>query len=414
MADLAAALAAATADVEVMRGPVEPTETTVAATKSSAEARDVEAMGESRDVDDSDSSSSSSEDSSSDSDSDGDTEELRKKILDKLDEGEDGEDEGAIPSFPKTKNEVLPDEVTGAPVPKIIVEDGMAIEKVGFVMNVMDGKNALVQTEVDSVAPMDQGSVLCVLREKDRSRITLGVVDDIFGPIGRPLYVVRMPDDADEILELLRENAEVEVFSVSEMVKAIDPNKLDRRGSDASNRYDEEVEDDERDFSDDEAEAQAKRNRKRSQANSKPRRRVQIPNSEGPRPRQRATGTAYHNQTPLQPFGQPPFPPQQQHHYPQQYPPPMLMPMMYAPPQGNHGMYPQQHAMMGMPYAMPPGRGYPIAPLMPQMHYAPTHQQQPPWPRGGHPAPPRPNMPLPSYFRPPPNASPKHDKTQQQ
>ena len=184
MADLAAALAAATADVEVMRGPVEPTETMVAATKSLAETRDVEAMEESGDNDDSDSSSSSSEDSSSESDSDGDTKELHQKIRDKLDEGDDGEDEGAIPSFPRTKNEVLPNEVTGAPVPKIIVEDGMAIEKIGVVLNVMDGKNALVQTEADSVAPMDQGSVLCVLREKDRSRVTLGVVDDIFGALG--------------------------------------------------------------------------------------------------------------------------------------------------------------------------------------------------------------------------------------
>ena len=267
MADLAAAFAAAHADSQVLQEDVEPIRERKTDPNVVKSERPPNNDG---DVSADDSSSSSDGTSSSDSE---DSEEDRETLYDEINAGIGGDgseydDEelksGAIPSFPKTKNEILPHELHKEIKP-IVLEDEMTIEKVGAVMNLVDDSTVLVQTQDNGQAPLDQGSILCVLQGDKKTRLPLGSVDEIFGPIGKPLYVVRLThgsDEAEELRKILKVNPSIDVYSVKEMAKVIDPNKLDRRGSDASNRYDEEVDDGEKDFSDDEEEARARRERR--------------------------------------------------------------------------------------------------------------------------------------------------------
>ena len=277
MADLAAAFAAAHhADSQVLQKDIEPT----LSRKSEPSIAEADyTPNDAGHVSADDSSSSSEESSSSESE---DSEDDREALYDEIKAGLDGTDSdneepksAAIPSFPKTKNEILPHEVEKEMKP-IVLEDEMTIEKVGVVMNLVDDSTVLVQTQDNGQAPLDQGSILCVLQEDKKSRLPLGSVDEIFGPIGKPLYVVRLTHgstEAEEVLKILKVNPSIDVYSVKEMAKVIDPNKLDRRGSDASNRYDEEVDDGERDFSDDEEEARAKTGKEKYEERRERRRR---------------------------------------------------------------------------------------------------------------------------------------------
>ena len=93
----------------------------------------------------------------------------------------------------------------------------------------------------------------------------MGVIDEIFGPVNQPMYVVRAPTGAtlNSVLENMDEmKTRLDVYVVK-YAQQIDPRKLDTKGSDASNRYDEEVGEDEQDYSDDEKEAIAKGKKKK-------------------------------------------------------------------------------------------------------------------------------------------------------
>jgi H/ACA ribonucleoprotein complex non-core subunit NAF1 len=423
MADLAAAFAAAHADTQVLQEDVEPT----VRVKPDAGPETDHPIQPTEDVDedDAESSVSDSEDSSSESESEGseeDRETLYNEVNAGIAEDSDAAQADAIPSFPKTKNEILPHE-TGKrdeDPQTIVLEDEMTIEKVGVVMNIVDDTTVLVQTQDNGQTPLDQGSILCVLREKDQSRLPLGSVDEIFGPIGKPLYVVRVArgcEEGEEVLQLLKGNPGTAVYSVKEMAKVIDPNKLDTRGSDASNRYDEEVDDTEQDYSDDEEEARAKRarrNRRKGESadgagNNAPRRRVRV--NRRPQQQQHASqpsnahyGQHHRNQAPRAYSGGRGHisqPPPMGYHQPgsqgQSYPPPMLQPpSAYARPgmQYNNPQFvrppPYNQFMMGQ-HVMPPqqgfyGRGWPQQQYYPQQQFfrpPPMHPKAPAPPKKG-------------------------------
>ncbi|KAM3076847.1 hypothetical protein ACMFMF_004763 [Clarireedia jacksonii] len=171
--------------------------------------------------------SSSDDSSSEDSDEDGENSykllspEEQARILMEGDGGSD--DEGAAKGAKgtgaqvRTKNEI-PEEVI--PKPDVTITPEMPIQELGNVETMVDGVVLIKAKTSGEYRVLKEESVLCL---EDRS--VIGVVSDTLGRVEQPLYCA---------------------------LKAY-------KGSDASNLHDEEVGDEEMEFSDDEAEAEHKR-----------------------------------------------------------------------------------------------------------------------------------------------------------
>ncbi|KAI9054938.1 hypothetical protein LZ554_002081 [Drepanopeziza brunnea f. sp. 'monogermtubi'] len=205
------------------------------------------------------SSEESSDDSSSDESDEGDnayklmSPEEQARILMEGDGGSD--DEGASKSKGtgtqlRTKNEV-PDVVV--PKPDVTITPEMPIVEVGNVEHIVESTLVIKAKTSGEFRCLESGSVLCL---EDRS--VIGVVAEILGPVQKPLYSV-MFTNAGEIAQAgLSLGTKVfysekhSTFVFTQALKAF-------KGSDASNLHDEEVGDEEMEFSDDEAEAEHKR-----------------------------------------------------------------------------------------------------------------------------------------------------------
>ncbi|KAL9027403.1 MAG: hypothetical protein Q9196_004068 [Gyalolechia fulgens] len=207
--------------------------------------------------------------SSSDSDSDSSTsssEGSDYKMLDPEEEArrlmqEDGgsEDEGkgskAASGPLRTLNE-KPDEIV--PKPQIEVTAAMAIAELGAVEHVVEN-SILIKAKVSGERQaLENGSLLCL---QDRS--VIGVIAETLGQVRQPYYAVRFTN-ATAIAEAGLSKG-TSVFYVEQHARYIFTQNLKAlKGSDASNIHDEEVGDDELEFSDDEAEAEHKRKLKQA------------------------------------------------------------------------------------------------------------------------------------------------------
>ncbi|KAL2061007.1 hypothetical protein VTL71DRAFT_9059 [Oculimacula yallundae] len=204
------------------------------------------------------SSDDSSSDDSSDESEDGDnaykllSPEEQARILMEGDGGSDdegGKAKGAGSQL-RTKNEV-PDVIV--PKPDVVITADMPIMEVGNVEHIVENVVVIKARTSGENRALESGSVLCL---EDRS--VIGAVAEILGPVQKPLYSV-MFTNAGEIAEAgLSLGTKVfysekhSTFVFTQALKAY-------KGSDASNLHDEEVGDEEMEFSDDEKEAEHKR-----------------------------------------------------------------------------------------------------------------------------------------------------------
>ncbi|KAI9746233.1 MAG: hypothetical protein M1818_000914 [Claussenomyces sp. TS43310] len=211
--------------------------------------------------DSSDDSSDDSDDSSSSEDSDaGEGYELlspeeQARILMQGDGGSD--DEGGTGKGGKgtgaqlrTKNEV-PEEVI--PKPDVVITPEMTIKELGTVEAIVESILLIKATTSGEYRVLESGSVLCIA---DRS--VIGVVAETLGRVQQPLYSVRFTNAAEIAAAGLSVGTKVfysEQHSTYVFTEALRAYK----GSDASNLHDEEVGDEEVEFSDDEAEAEHKK-----------------------------------------------------------------------------------------------------------------------------------------------------------
>ncbi|EFJ26785.1 hypothetical protein SELMODRAFT_412557 [Selaginella moellendorffii] len=152
---------------------------------------------------------------------------------------------------PRTKNEIssLP------PVPKVDVQlqPCHTLVPIGTVSSIVE---AMIIVEGDeNHQALDEGSILWLTD----SRAPLGFIDEVFGPVKKPFYVVRF-NDVTEVPKEARESARVAF--VPDFARTVLKNEnLFKKGYDASGVDDEELSDDEVEFSDDEKEAEFKRER---------------------------------------------------------------------------------------------------------------------------------------------------------
>ena len=198
-----------------------------------------------------------SEDSiSSDSDDDEfemlDAEEQARRLMGE-DGGsdEEGEGKGNKTAGPiRTLNE-KPDEIIVKP--DVVITDDMNIEELGNVEIVVENVVVVKAKTSGEYQVLDFGSVLCLENKK-----VIGSVAETLGRVQQPFYSVRFTNAA--AISEAGISANTRIFYVEKHSTYIFTQPLKAcKGSDASNIHDEEVGDDELEFSDDEAEAEHRR-----------------------------------------------------------------------------------------------------------------------------------------------------------
>ncbi|KAK5168740.1 uncharacterized protein LTR77_006049 [Saxophila tyrrhenica] len=208
----------------------------------------------------SDAESSTDESSSDESDSDDedsykplDPESLAKMLMQEEDDEEErGKSKGGDRQ-PRTANEV---KETVMPKPEIVVTHNMKFTFLGKVWSFVDHEAVIKGATSADYQVLDEGSVLC-----NEDRDILGVVARNLGSVRQPFYSVAFDSAAE--LEKAGLSLGTRVYYVNDhstflFTEPIRANK----GTDASNIHDEEIAEDEQEFSDDEVEAEYKRQKK--------------------------------------------------------------------------------------------------------------------------------------------------------
>ncbi|RKF54529.1 putative snornp assembly factor naf1 [Erysiphe neolycopersici] len=202
--------------------------------------------------------SSENDSSSDDSDAEDDTFKLlspeeQARILMLGDGGSDDEggDKSKGPEGQlRTKNEILEEVITK---PDVIITQDMPITELGAVEQVV-GNIILIKAKISGeYKVLESGSILCL---SDRS--VIGVVAETIGRVQQPFYSVLFTNAA-EILAAGLSVGTIVFFSELHSTFVFTKNLKAIKGSDASNINDEEVGEDEVEFSDDEAEAEHRR-----------------------------------------------------------------------------------------------------------------------------------------------------------
>lgn len=198
--------------------------------------------------------SSSSEDEDSDDSSSSSSKE-EGFLIDGLDEEDE---EGDTVHGPiKSKNELNEEPIFEIPEDFELGPD-TPIREIGFIKSAFD-YNIIVQS-VSSAEQrvLKENSLLCLEDQQ-----ILGPLCEVFGPLQSPFYRVLLPKSKNEQFEALRSKAGAKVFYVAPEAHWLDTFELKRmRGTDASNGFDEELPEDEQEFSDDEKEAEFKKLKK--------------------------------------------------------------------------------------------------------------------------------------------------------
>lgn len=207
--------------------------------------------------------SSSSADSDNEADDSDSTEEvgpvLGKHVLDETEEP--GMDDSAPP---RTRHEIEEDDIPVPSISQVDTQDMPKLERIGHIHSVVDNVVLIEQDnnaqESDSVYDvLDSESLLCM----EDGRV-LGLVYETFGSVLKPMYTVRFRSNADIDHEMVAIGRSV-YFLPSNSTYVL-TRSIRTKGSDASNMWDEEVAEDEVEYSDDEEEQEAKRRNKKSRS----------------------------------------------------------------------------------------------------------------------------------------------------
>ncbi|ERN03431.1 uncharacterized protein LOC18431571 [Amborella trichopoda] len=211
---------------------------------------------DSSDTSSSSSSSSSSTDdvsspsSSSTDDADEDDNSKRKRN-EEMEEGEindicSGDEEVNGPIRSKNELSILPH----VPPVDVALEPHHRPLPVGIVLSILDAK--VIVEGLEKHSPLTEGSILWITD----TRSPLGFIDEIFGPVKNPYYVVRY-NSPNEVPSNVCQGTPVS-FVVEFASHVLNDQNLYKKGYDASGENDEEHSE-EMEFSDDEKEAQYKR-----------------------------------------------------------------------------------------------------------------------------------------------------------
>ncbi|KAI8349031.1 Gar1/Naf1 RNA binding region-domain-containing protein [Mortierella sp. GBAus27b] len=223
----------------------------------------------------------------SDSDSDSDsgtprgkrdkalTIEQREKALieiDAMDEDTDITSNGIL----HTVNEIV--QLPEVKKPDIVLGPDSRLEPIGAVTTVVDNVVVVQASSSGEVRVLDTGTIVAIQKVKEEDsegdKEVLGEIFETFGPVTRPFYSIRFNTAAEIPTACV---VGCTIYSVPEHSSFVFTEPLKSlKGSDASNKFDEEVDEVEMEFSDDEKEMEHKRMLKQSK-NTKGTRERKVP-----------------------------------------------------------------------------------------------------------------------------------------
>ena len=174
---------------------------------------------------------------------------------------EEGVDEGTMNKYTGTRHEIINEkERKDYPAPfEVLNED--KFEECGTVKNIIE--NEILMTEINN-------NVLKVLNLDNiiflSNKTCLGFIDDVIGQIDNPVYAIKIYPELVEQKIMEKISIGDKLFFCSNRANVINAIELKNKskGCDASNAFDEEVSEGEKDYSDDEEEVQAKLRRKQN------------------------------------------------------------------------------------------------------------------------------------------------------
>lgn len=289
-------------------------------------------------------------DTDTDSSDDNETPGTRGKPPADADDDDDEDDDGPkrTVNYVATKNETEP----AAVVPEIqSVGADEVLEHIGEIVNTMEQAVVVrgIPSEIagrGSDKALDAGTLLVF-----EDRTVLGFIYDIFGPTSQPLYQIKFSTESP--LQLERMHVARKIYHVPARSTYVFLNRIKHlKGSDASNVHDEEPDDDELEFSDDEAEAAHKSalKQKRRGTSARP------PSSRGtPAPRSLDPYDEDYDAGPSRPAPMPYDDP-----YAEEYTPATQLRYDTPPPEGEPGpasFSGQEHMRGGSPGRQGQGRG---------------------------------------------------------
>jgi H/ACA ribonucleoprotein complex non-core subunit NAF1 len=207
-------------------------------------------------------SSSDSDDSSEDEDYPILTPEEQARILMQAEAGSDDEGEGKGKSggYIRSTNEVVEDVL---PIPDVTITPEMPIVLLGKLKTLIENAALIEASTSGEYQVLESGSLLC-----SEDRKVLGVVAETLGRVENPLYTVMYATAAEPAERGLSKDMTVYYVPAHSTFVFTQPLK-GLKGSDASNFHDEEVADEEMEFSDDEAEAEYKKRLKQKRQERK-------------------------------------------------------------------------------------------------------------------------------------------------
>ncbi|QLL32786.1 hypothetical protein HG536_0D03080 [Torulaspora globosa] len=207
------------------------------------------------------SAASSSSDGNSDSDSDDNSDSSSIAAQDEQEVDDDDEEaspEGAI----KSKHEIDEEPIPGLP-DGYEINSNAKISEIGVIKSAFDNNVIIHCLESGERRVLKEGSILCL-----EDRTLIGTLCEVFGKLENPFYRVTLPPSRQAQFAELKERVGQRAFIVVPEAHWVDTFELKKiRGTDASNGYDEELSEDEQEFSDDEKEALYKRLKKERRKN---------------------------------------------------------------------------------------------------------------------------------------------------
>ena len=174
---------------------------------------------------------------------------------------EEGVDEGTMNKYTGTRHEIINEkERKDYPIPfDVTLED--KFEECGIVKNIIENEILMIAINNNVLKVLNLDNIIFLSDKK-----SIGFIDDVIGQIDNPVYAIKLyPSIIDEkIVEKI--NPGDKLFFCSNRANVINAIELKNKskGCDASNAFDEEVGEDEKDYSDDEEEVQAKIRRKKN------------------------------------------------------------------------------------------------------------------------------------------------------
>jgi len=179
---------------------------------------------------------------------------------------EEGIDDGTMNKYTGTRHEIINEkERKDYPIPFEVTNEDK-FEECGIVKNIIENEILMTGINNNVLKVLNLDNIIFLPNKK-----YIGFIDDVIGKIDNPVYAIKIYPNIIEEKIIEKINPGDKLFFCSNKANVINAIELKNKskGCDASNAFDEEVSEDERDYSDDEEEVKAKVRRKNNKKNKK-------------------------------------------------------------------------------------------------------------------------------------------------